>query len=197
MKILIDPGHGSDTPGKRSPDGFFLEYKYNREIAHAVVEHLQLRGHDAELLVTEEYDVLLKERARRANAWCDRLGRENVCLVSIHVNTAASDGKWHNATGWSCYTSRGQTAGDRLADCLYKAAALHLPGHRLRTDNSDGDPDIEENFYILARTKCASCLSENGFMDCHKSLSYISSTEGKQSIIALHVEGIIDYITQT
>ena len=44
MKILIDNGHGENTPGKRSPDGRFREYKYNREIARAVVEHLQLRG---------------------------------------------------------------------------------------------------------------------------------------------------------
>ena len=67
MKVLIDNGHGIETPGKRSPDGRFREYKYNREIARAVVEHLQLRGYDAELLVPEEEDIPLKERVRRAN----------------------------------------------------------------------------------------------------------------------------------
>ena len=55
------------APGKRSPDGRFREYKYNREIARAVVEHLQLRGYDAELLVHEEEDISLKERVRKAN----------------------------------------------------------------------------------------------------------------------------------
>ena len=45
MKILIDNGHGENTPGKRSPDGRFREYKYNREIARAMLEHLQLRGY--------------------------------------------------------------------------------------------------------------------------------------------------------
>ncbi|MBP5720565.1 MAG: hypothetical protein J6W82_05825 [Bacteroidales bacterium] len=43
---------GENTPGKRSPDGRFREYKYNREIARAVVEHLQFRGYDAQLLVS-------------------------------------------------------------------------------------------------------------------------------------------------
>ena len=38
MKVLIDNGHGSDTPGKRSPngrlrDGRLREYAYTREIA--------------------------------------------------------------------------------------------------------------------------------------------------------------------
>ena len=33
MKILIDNGHGVDTPGKRSPDGKLREYAWNRLIA--------------------------------------------------------------------------------------------------------------------------------------------------------------------
>ena len=32
MKILIDNGHGSETPGKRSPDGELREYKWNRDV---------------------------------------------------------------------------------------------------------------------------------------------------------------------
>lgn len=37
MKILIDNGHGKETPGKRSPDGRLKEYAYTREIADRVV----------------------------------------------------------------------------------------------------------------------------------------------------------------
>ena len=40
MKILIDNGHGENTPGKRSPDGKFREYLYVREIADEVVARL-------------------------------------------------------------------------------------------------------------------------------------------------------------
>ena len=78
MKIFIDNGHGIDTPGKRSPDGRFLEYKFNREIASRIVSDLQDRGFDAELLVPELDDVPLAERCRRANAMCDALGSTNV-----------------------------------------------------------------------------------------------------------------------
>jgi hypothetical protein len=35
--ILTDNGHGSNTPGKCSPDVRFKEYKYTREITSAVV----------------------------------------------------------------------------------------------------------------------------------------------------------------
>ena len=105
MKILIDPGHGRNTPGKCSPDGRFREYQYTREIAAAVVARLQALGHDAEVLVPEFEDIPLAERVRRVKAWCRRLGKDLVVLVSVHVDAAGSDGQWHNATGWSCYTS--------------------------------------------------------------------------------------------
>ena len=194
MKILIDNGHGRETPGKCSPDGHFKEYAYTREIAAAVVAYLQYRGYDAELLVPEFEDVPLKTRVKRVNRWCDKLGRDNVLLVSIHVDAAGSDGQWHDATGWSCYTSPGQTAGDHLATALYHAAEKYLPGHKLRTDFSDGDPDLEEPFYILKHTFCPAVLTENGFMDSMESLRFLESPEGKKAIVALHVAGIIDYL---
>ena len=37
MKVLIDNGHGENTPGKRSPDGRLREWVYSREIADMVV----------------------------------------------------------------------------------------------------------------------------------------------------------------
>lgn len=194
MKILIDNGHGVNTPGKRSPDGRFREYAWAREIARAIVADCKDLGYDAELLVPEEYDVCLSARCYRANCWCDRLGKRNVLLVSIHVNAAGKGDRWYNATGWSAYTCKGQTRSDKLADCLYKQAGLRLPGHRLRMDYSDGDPDIESDFAILKKTACPAVLTENGFQDCEESLQFLESNEGKEAIIGLHVDGILDFI---
>lgn len=151
MKILIDNGHGVETPGKRSPDGRFREYAYNRLIARAIVEHLQCRGYDAELLVPEEEDISLKERVRRANKITCQMGRpvQETILISIHVNAVGNGKQWLNASGWSAYTYYGHSLSDELAKSLYSAAKKHLIGHRLRTDFSDGDPDFEEPFYLL------------------------------------------------
>ena len=194
IKILIDNGHGVNTPGKSSPDGRFREYAWAREIAHAIVADCKDLGYDAELLVPEEYDVCLSARCYRANCWCDRLGKRNVLLVSIHVNAAGKGDRWYNATGWSAYTCKGQTRSDKLADCLYKQAGLWLPGHQLRMDYSDGDPDIESDFAILKKTACPAVLTENGFQDCEESLLFLESNEGKEAIIGLHVDGILDFI---
>lgn len=194
MKVLIDNGHGENTPGKRSPDGVFREYKYSREIAEAVERELKACGIDAERIVRENVDVPLSERARRVNEVCSRLGSSSVVLISIHCNAAGNGSDWMNAQGWSAYTSVGKTNADKLANALYCAAERCFNGQKIRKEASDGDPDWEENFYILQKTKCPAVLTENFFMDNKKDVSYLLSLEGRNAIVKAHVEGIINYI---
>lgn len=194
MKILIDPGHGQDTPGKRSPDGRFLEYKFNREIASRVITDLCDCGYDAQILVPEVEDIPLSERCRRINAVCDESGPSNVILISIHVNASGSDGKWHTVTGWSAYTTPGITRSDLLASTLYEAARKYLVGQRIRQFNGPREPDFESNFCILRHSKCPAVLTENLFQDCLSDVSFLSRNTGKTAITMLHVEGIIEYL---
>ena len=194
MKVLIDNGHGLNTPGKRSPDGTFLEASYNREIAKRIVADLTDRGYDAQLLVPEDHDIPLSERAKRVNIVCSVLGKSNVILISVHVNAAGNGSKWLNATGWSVYTCMGQTESDRLAEILCEAAIKNFPGRRIRTDMSDGDMDWEEGFYILRKSLCPAVLTENFFMDSRSDLEYLQSRAVKQAIVDTHVEGIIEYL---
>lgn len=193
MKVLVDNGHGEETAGKRSPDGRFREYAYTRRIAAAVVEGLKALGHDAELLVPEIHDVSLQERTRRVNSECQRLGKSNVILLSIHVN-AASNGKWSTASYWCCYTSRGQTKSDIIAEFMYKAAERNFVGRKIRTEKVDGDKDIEQGFYLLRKTLCPAVLVENFFMDNHDDLAFLESSAGQAAIIKTHIEGIDAYI---
>lgn len=195
MKILIDNGHGQNTPGKRSPDGKFREATYTREIARRIVADLKDRGYDAELLVPETEDISLEHRVCRVNAHCKAFGNSNVILVSIHINAAGNGSKWLNATGWSCYTTKGETKSDKLAICLYDAAAKYFRDRKIRTDYSrDGDPDWEEDFYLLRKSHCVAVLSENYFQDCLSDVQYLQSRAGKQAIIDTHVEGIVEYL---
>lgn len=194
MKILIDNGHGLNTSGKRSPDEKFIEAIYTRQLARRIVADLQDRGYDAELLTPEDDDTPLSERVKRVNAYCKALGNRNIILVSIHINAAGNGSKWTTATGWSCYTCKGQTESDRLATCLYQSAIKNFPGRRIRTDLSDGDMDWEENFYLLQKSLCVAVLTENFFMDNHSDLEYLQSRVSKLAIVDTHVEGIIEYL---
>ena len=196
MKILIDNGHGIDTKGKRSPDGRLLEYAQNRLLAGRIVSALQARGHDAELLVPEEKDVSLFQRCDRVNRFCYAHGKDNVLLISIHCHAAGKGDRWYNATGWCAYTTPKDTPADRLATCLYNAAQAHLPGMRLRTDYTDGDPDLEKNFYILLHTAAPAVLSESLFMDNQADCDFLLTAEGQQSLVDLHVEGITNYLAE-
>lgn len=200
MKILVEAGHGNPPltgiGSKQSPDGRIKEYVYCREIVAEVVKRLRAQGYDAENTVPEKGDISLGERCARVNAWCDRLGAKNVVFVSIH-NNAAGCGQWMSARGWEAWTSKGQTMGDKLADCLYDAAEKHLPaGTKIRTDLTDGDRDKEGNLAVVRGTRCAACLTENLFQDNREDVDYLLSPEGREAIITLHVEGIKAYIAK-
>lgn len=193
MKILIDNGHGVETPGKCSPDHLYREYAWTREIAWLIMSGLKDRGFDAELLVPGIHDVPLTERVRRVNEFCGKLGADKVLLVSIHSN-ASGNGDWMKARGWSAFTTKGETKADKLANSLYDEAEQYLKGMTIRKDMSDGDPDWEENFYILRKTKCAAVLTENFFHDNKEDLAYMTSDEGKHAIAQTHITGISNYI---
>ena len=173
----------------------FPRIRLHQRNRRQVVTELKNKGYDSELLVPEEDDIPLTERVRRTNAHCQALGKSNVLLISLHLNAADDGTKWMSATGWSCYTCKGQTESDRLADCLYKAAEQILKNQVIRTDCArDGDPDWEESFYILRKTPCTAVLSENYFMDNKSDLEYLQSKAGKQAIIDTHFEGIVEYL---
>ena len=194
MKILIEPGHGIDTPGKRSPDGLFREYLWNRQVADLILEGLVSAGIDASLVVTETNDVSLRNRVNRVNTICNRLGASNVLLVSIHANAAGNGSAWMNAKGWSCYTSKGKTKSDQVAECLYDAFEEEFQDRKIRKDMSDGDRDWEENFYVLEKSKCPAVLLENFFYDNREECAWMLQEETKKRIASAAVKGIIKYI---
>ena len=196
MKVLVDPGHGIDTPGKRSPDGLFREYLWNRQVADLILEGLVSAGVDASLVVTETNDVSLRNRVNRVNTICNRLGASNVLLVSIHANAAGNGSAWMNAKGWSCYTSKGKTKSDQVAECLYDAFEEEFQDRKIRKDMSDGDRDWEENFYVLEKSKCPAVLLENFFYDNREECAWMLQEETKKRIASAAVKGIIKYIKE-
>lgn len=44
MKILIDNGHGIDTPSKCSPNRGFLEYRFNRGLMNESSQAFSIAG---------------------------------------------------------------------------------------------------------------------------------------------------------
>lgn len=197
MKILIDNGHGENTPGKCSPDRRLREYKWAREFASALDRALTARGIDSMRIVTEENDVSISERVRRVNAWCNKLGKQNVLLISIHNNAAGGDGKWHTAWGWQVYCSKNASSNSKRFARLLTAEADKRGLVNPKSKQPEGfwtwswrSGDIG----ILKNTVCPAVLTENLFQDNEKEVDYLLSEKGRQELIAVHVAAILEYI---
>lgn len=193
MKILIDNGHGVDTKGKCSPDGRLREYIWAREVAVLIEQQLHTLGYDVERIVPEIKDISLKERCRRVNAICNKYGSKNCLLISVHINAAGADGKWHSATGWSGWVApNASTNSKRLAQLLYAEAEKRgLRGNR-------AVPACKYwvgNFAMVRDTKCPAVLTENLFQDNQQEAEWLQTDEGKKTIADLHVQAILKYIS--
>ena len=197
MKILIDPGHGVDTQGKRSPKGEFgvlREYAFNRAIAKPLVDRLKKLGYDAELVVSEDEDISLGERCRRTNRWCDKLGSKNVLFISVHANASSNCETWKKPNGWCGFVyTKASNASKRLAQCLYdEAEKKGLKGNR----SVPPERYWTANFYVLKHTNCPAVLTENLFYDNHNDYLYLCSEKGREEIIDLHINGIVRFIKE-
>lgn len=191
MKVLIDNGHGENTPGKRSPDGRLREWSYTREIADLVVAGLRKKGIDAERIVKEDSDVPLSERCRRANNIYRDTGKKAI-LVSIHCNAAGSGASWMNAQGWSVFVSNNASLNSkRLAESLAQVAeCIPVPIRK----PMPGQSYWEQNLAICRDTNCPAVLTENFFQDNKKDVEYLLSREGKDTVARIHIEGILKYL---
>ncbi|WP_291595116.1 N-acetylmuramoyl-L-alanine amidase [Bacteroides sp.] len=189
MKILIDNGHGKETPGKCSPDGRLKEYAYTREIADRVVAGLQDKGIDTMRIVPEENDIALSERVKRVNAF-----GKGAILVSIHCNAMGNGSEWMPAHGWSVFVGNNASMNSkRLARqlaqvTLNKKVKVRRP--------SPQDLYWTANLYICQKTNCPAVLVENFFQDNKDDVEFLLSEEGRLCVTNILLEGIMNYLKE-
>lgn len=193
MKVLIDNGHGENTPGKCSPDGKLKEWAYTREIADRLVTELRKNGIDAERIVKEMTDIPLSIRCRRANDIYRETGGKAI-LISIHCNAAGSGSDWLSAHGWSVFISNNASMNSKnLAICLAGAAI----GKRVFVRQPmQGQLFWTQNLAICRDTICPAVLTENFFQDNKEDVEFLLSDEGMQMVTQIHVDGIKDYLNK-
>ena len=186
MTIILDNGHGYNTPGKRSPkyDGVILyEWEFNRDIVNRIIRMLQQEGiTNVVQLVPNAYDMSLAERVERIN----RIDGQKV-LFSIHANAGGGH-------GLEVFTSPGTTNSDLYATILIDEMASMFPEQRLRLDFTDGDADKESLFYILTKTNCPAVLSENFFMDNPSDCQLLKDHNTREKIAQAHVNAILKIV---
>lgn len=189
--VILDNGHGIDTPGKRSPiwsNGTQLfEWKFNRDVVDYIIQYLQVANISYVKLVEETQDISLKDRVDRINSiFKEYKDKYKIYLISVHGNAADNA---PTANGIEVFTSIGETKSDIIAEVFYEK--LKNLGWKMRPNRSNKGGK-EENFYILKNSYCPAVLTENGFYtneeECKKMLDYYWQKE----IALAHYKAIQD-----
>lgn len=194
--IILGTAHLSSTPGKRSPDGAFREYKFSREVCKDIQKTLANLGYDCVIdWIDEDMDNPKKELEQRVsivNKICKEKGSKNCLYVSIHTNAAGKGDEWKKAYGWSAWVYRnGSNNSRKLANCLFDVCKdLGLKTRQQTAQQKYYDC----GFYVLRHTNCPAVLTENFFQDCKEECDFLLSDIGKQAVVAIHVNGILNYL---
>lgn len=196
--IILGTAHLSSTPGKRSPDGAFREYKFSREVCKDIQETLTNLGYDCIIdWIDEEMDNPKKELEQRVsivNKICKEKGSKNCLYVSIHNNAAGKGDEWKKAYGWSAWVYRNASENSKkLANCLFDAAKEL--GLKTRQPSSK-QKYYDCGFYVCKATNCPAVLTENFFQDCLEECDFLMSEAGRKAVVAIHVNGILNYLKE-
>ena len=194
--IIIDTGHGGligdyQTSGKRSPDpetgGVLYEGVLNRAIGFELQFELSLRGIPCTMLAPENQDITLPTRVNRSK----ELHQKFDCFgISIHSN-AHGDGKtWTKPNYWSVWTSEGETKSDLYAQDYVDKIKEKFPDVEIGRGVA-GNPSMEKNYYIVARTPMPFLLLENFFMTSEKGYRLLTDHAERRKIVEALLEATI------
>ena len=161
--IILDPAHGADVSGKRSPDGRHREYKWSRERISDLRIVLTAMGYEVYVTTESENEPGLSKRKNFASQI--RPG-ERKLFLSLHNNASGNGSKWMNAQGVSIYTTKGVTDADICADFIYEQFKKDFPNIQIRPYSHEYlGKDFEENFTVLMGSGYMGVLIEWLFQD--------------------------------
>ena len=182
MIICIDPGHGKNTSGKRSPDGMLREYEFNRAVAKRLKRHLERHGIGVMYScdIESPLDTPLGERCRNAN------NAKADLYISIHANAAGSGQVWMDGRGWEIFHCAGSTKGHALAEAIHKASIPFL-GIKDRGIKTNG-------LYVTKHTNMPAVLIEHGFYDNKAECELLKTSEFREKCAVADAKGILSYI---
>lgn len=177
MKIMLDAGHGFDTPGKRSPDGM-REYEFNRAAANYAKELLDgYQNVTVYFAHSDQTDIPLQQRTNSANNL-----RVDI-YVSIHANAASST--WSSAGGIETFVYTTRPPGAVSLATKIQNQLVNKTGLRNRGVKT-------ADFHVLRETNMDAVLVECGFMSNPDEIKLLRS-EGYRRTCA---EGIVAALTE-
>lgn len=181
LVVMLDPGHGKSTPGKRSPDESLMEYEFNRDVAQMTKKILESKGITVLMTVTDDTDVSLSQRCSTANS------SNADIFVSFHANAFGNGVDWeNNAGGWEVYYYSTSKYGKLLADYIHDA---NIPDIGIK------DRGVKTaNFAVIKNTDMPAVLIEHGFYTNETEVELLKSSSWKQKAAELDAQGILNFL---
>jgi N-acetylmuramoyl-L-alanine amidase len=201
LLVILDAGHGRNTPGKRSPafelDGSvaqFMEWEFNLDIRSRLQSLLTAAKINSYLLssTADGFDTPIGRRVREANRVAKQYD-DNAFLVSIHSNAMGRSGFWpadgtaefrsgKRAHGFEVYRAPGSFRGFVMSaefeECLGSRHLFYNRGSK------------EATFQILTQTTMPAVLTESGFYTDREEVFKLMDTKFRDKIAYGHFVAI-------
>jgi N-acetylmuramoyl-L-alanine amidase len=187
--VILDAGHGVDTPGKRSPvwkdRTQLFEWEFNRYIVDKISQYLTASRIANIKLITTDKDIPLPERSNLTNTLYHKYKKDYfVYLYSIHGNAY----KEEKVNGIEAFTTVGLTVCDTIADItLQELAKL---GWNMRY-NSKTKLNKDLDYWMLRRTDCPSVITESGFYTNYEECKKMLDPYWRNQIALAHIRAAV------
>jgi N-acetylmuramoyl-L-alanine amidase len=181
MKIMLDAGHGINTPGKRTPDGM-REFEFNSAVAE-IAKKLLLEYENTQVIFAHDpmgkVDVPLAERVAKA------LKEKVDAVISIHAN--AFGDTWNDANGIETFISE-----DRMPFTELELAS-YIQNHLIRETGRRNRGVKRGNLFMTkVSDMIPSVLVECGFMTNIEEATLLRSASYREKCATAIVNGLVD-----
>jgi N-acetylmuramoyl-L-alanine amidase len=180
LSVVLDPGHGAETVGKRSPDNSVLEYAFNRDMAARVKAQLERHGVETILTVTNDVDMPLQERCDVANAY----GAD--AFVSLHANADGNGKSWTKPNGWEIYVYKKGSFSEQLANAIHSET---IPASGL------ADRGVKDaRYYVIRNVNMPAVRIEHAFYTNQTDIALLKSPEFRERLAVMDAKGILRFL---
>lgn len=199
--IILDPAHGQDVAGKRSPDGKYQEWKGSRNLIESIKDEIKnIKSPNWTLAFPYKYENNEPGLRARVKEYNDIAKDYDLTIViSLHNDAFKNPPEWWKSKGgFTFFTSRGETEADPICTFIGEKLQLLLKKETFRFDygltklEKNKDLDREANFTVITgfnigrsnevKANYAGILIENLFMDIKENYDKLMDPEWNKKL---------------
>lgn len=202
MKLIvpiIDFAHGSNVPGKCSPDKAHREWMWSRRIGNDIAAILKAYGYQVYFSNPLDTESGLTKRALFADNLKVKDGQVKF-LLSFHNNAAGMGDKWLSPRGFEIWTKKGEDMADVMANFAFPIMKSWFPDVRQRfASDADFKRDKEGELAVLKTKEAFGLLFEYLFQDNKEDVQLLLSERENKKFADAVVDTILkmeDYLNK-